>query len=109
MEPDVNVQILGIYDFQDGIVNGQFTDAKGVARLIINGSVYNTYSVHIDRRIVSSSGAIVSFEGLLKEYGGENIQVEYIERPPKLPNLYEYMEYKKERESKGKKGKRSKK
>ena len=88
MEPDVNVQILGIYDFQDGIVNGQFTDAKGVARLIINGSVYNTYSVHIDRRIVSSSGAIVSFEGLLKEYGGENIQVEYIERPPKLPNLY---------------------
>ena len=105
MEPEEKAQKIGIYEFQDGIIKGIYTDAKGKARLVINGSVYNTYSVHIDRKIVSSSGSIISFTGLLKEYGAENIFVEYVERPTKLPNLYEYIEYRKEKADRDKKRK----
>ena len=102
MEPEVKSQILGIYEFQQGIKDGIYTDAKGKAKLIIIGSVYNTYTVHINRKVVSSAGAVVSFAGLLKEYGPDNIFVEYTESPPILPNLSEYIAYRLEKTNRGK-------
>ncbi len=93
-----NGQLLGIMEFQNGIKKGLYTDTKGSATLIINGSEYNTYSIHIDRRIVSSAGSLISFQGLLKEYGAENIKILYKERQVLLPSLEDYAEYKRQRD-----------
>ena len=90
---DDKILILGIHEFQNGILNGQYSDAKGKAEIIINGATYNTYSVHIDRRIVSSAGSVVSFSALLKEHGAENIKIRYTKKRIEFPDLDEYISY----------------
>jgi hypothetical protein len=96
-------KIVGIYEFQKGIQEGIYSDAKGKAELIINGAIAKTYLVHINRKIISSAGSIVSFMGLLKEYGEENLKVAYYEKPPKLPDLKSYMEFRREQDEKRRK------
>ncbi len=85
---------LNIYDFQAGVLNGKYSDAKGYAQLMINGRISNMYIVHIDRRIVSNSNSIVSFSGLLKEHGPEKISILYVKKDLQLPDLDEYLAYK---------------
>ena len=89
-------ELIGIYEFQEGIKQGLYTDRKGKAEIIINGAAHNTYTVHIDRKIVSSAGSLVSFTGLLKEYGADNIKIKYIEKAIKLPDLQDYIAFKQE-------------
>lgn len=79
-KPKLNSKVSKIMDirtFEDGIKNGQYTDEKGTAYLILNGTLYNTYNVYIDRRRVTKSGSVVSFESLIKSYGEDNIKIRY--------------------------------
>lgn len=94
MSQELIGRIIGIKEFQKGIEDGLYSDEKGRARILINGDVANTYAVHINRRIISSAGSIVTFRALLKEHGSENLMIEYEERPPRLPNLEEYIRIK---------------
>lgn len=92
-----NLQIYSIQEFDEGVRNGTFIDAKGKAYIIIGDTMNTSYSVHIDRRIISSAGQIVSFDGLLKAHGEKDIHVAYeiVERT--LPTLADFIAYKQER------------
>lgn len=70
-------KIMDIFTFQDGINKGIYSDEKGTAYLILNGTLYTTYNVYIDRQRVTKSGSIVSFDSLLKSYPPEDIQFRY--------------------------------
>ena len=70
-------KIMGILTFEEGIKRGLYSDDKGIAYVILNGTLYNTYNVYIDRRCITKAGSIVTFDSLLKTYGPENIQIRY--------------------------------
>ena len=69
--------VLDIRSFEDGIKRGIYSDAKGNAYLIINGTLYSSYNVYIDRRCITKSGCILSFDGLMKQYTDDQIQIRY--------------------------------
>ena len=92
----INGIVLGIYEFQEGVKKGTYSDSKGRAQIIINGAVYTTYAVHIDRHLVSSAGSLISFKALLKEHGEENIQIKYIPKERRVPKRREYIAYRDE-------------
>ncbi len=94
--PEIDsLQLYSVYEFNDGINAGMFSDSDGKAYIIINGTIQHMYTVHIDRKVVSSHGSIVSFRGLLKKHPEEGaIQVGYMKRDKKFPSLEEYTEYK---------------
>ena len=91
-----NSTIYGIYEFEDRIRSGDISDRKGKAELIIDGATYSTYTVHIDRRIVSSSGKVVSFYSLLKEYGPEAIKIRYTKRELSIEKVLAIQEIRRE-------------
>lgn len=99
---DLNLtgKLINIYDFQKGILDGTYSDAKGRAKIIINGQLSTTYLVHIDRHVVTNSSSVVSFTGLLKEYGAENIFVQYEEKEIKFPELDDFIEYRNQMKNK---------
>ncbi len=76
-----NKSLFSIYEFQDLVVRGFLTDDVGVASLVINGELREEFNVFIDRRIITKTGAIISFAGLLKMYGADNI---FIKCEPRL-------------------------
>ena len=83
-------KIMDIKTFEEGILKGLYSDAKGNAYLILNGTLYNSYNIYIDRRCITKSGSIVSFESLLKTYAPEEIQIRYDLKEQKLPSLELY-------------------
>ncbi|MCR5195501.1 MAG: hypothetical protein K6D38_04230 [Pseudobutyrivibrio sp.] len=68
---------MDIYTFEDGIRKGLYSDSKGTAHLILNGTLYASYNIYIDRLCVTKSGSVVSFEGLLKYYENDEIKIQY--------------------------------
>ena len=74
------LEIYSIEDFQKGVESGIFNDKEGRAYLIIKGTIYYVYTVHIDRYIVSTNGTIISFGALIKSHGINNIQIGYERR-----------------------------
>ena len=97
---DTNSTIFGIYEFENQIHSGTVSDRKGKAELIIDGSTYNTYTVHIDRKIVSSSGKVVSFYALLKEYGEKSIKIRYTPKELSIEKILAIQEIRKETKKK---------
>ena len=97
---DTNSIIFGIYEFENQIYSGAVSDYKGKAELIIDGSTYNTYTVHIDRKIVSSSGKVVSFYALLKEYGEKSIKIRYTPKELSIEKILAIQEIRKEKKKK---------
>ena len=53
-----------------------------------------TYNVYIDRRRITKAGSVVSFEGLLKNYSPEEIQIRYDMKEQKMPSLSIYRDNK---------------
>ena len=70
-------KIMSITTFEEGIKSGLYSDDKGIAYVILNGTLYSTYNVYIDRRCITKAGSVVSFESLIKSYGPDNIQIRY--------------------------------
>ena len=68
---------MDMLTFEEGIKNGLYSDEKGIAYVILNGTLYNTYNVYIDRRCITKAGSVVSFDSLIKSYGADNIQIRY--------------------------------
>lgn len=70
-------KIMDIDTFEDGVRKGLYSDSKGTAYLILNGTLYNTYNVYIDTRRITKAGSVVSFESILKTYGKEQIAIRF--------------------------------
>ena len=84
-------KIMDIKTFEEGVRKGLYSDSKGTAYLILNGTLYSTYNVYIDRRRITKAGSIVSFEGLLKSYAPEEIEIRYdLKEERRLPSRRAY-------------------
>ncbi len=60
------VTIMDIFTFQTKVLNGEISDDKGIAELIIKGTVSN-YHIYIDRRCVTKSdGTLITYAGMLE-------------------------------------------
>ncbi len=86
--------IMSIEDFEEGVRKGIYNDDKGTAYIIINGALNTTYNVYIDRRRITKAGSVVSFDGLLKNYSPEEIQIRYDMKEQKMPSLSIYRDNK---------------
>lgn len=87
-------KIMDIYTFEQGVRNGTYSDSKGIAYLILNGTLYTTYNVYIDRQRITKAGSVVTFQSLLKTYGPEEIQIRYDLKEQKLPSRRAYKDSK---------------
>lgn len=94
LNPKVS-KIMDIQTFEEGVRKGLYSDAKGTAYLILNGTLFNTYNVYIDRRRITKAGSIISFESLLKSYSLEEIQIRYDIKEQRMPSLDYYRDSKK--------------
>ncbi len=94
LNPKVS-KIMDIQTFEEGVRKGLYSDAKGTAYLILNGTMFNTYNVYIDRRRITKAGSIISFESLLKSYSPEEIQIRYDIKEQRMPSLDYYRDSKK--------------
>ncbi len=83
-------KIMDIETFEQGVREGLYTDEKGTAYLILNGTLYSSYNVYINRRRITKAGSVVSFESLLKSYKPEDIQIRFDAKEQKLPSLRAY-------------------
>ncbi|SDH81445.1 hypothetical protein SAMN05421493_104102 [Pseudobutyrivibrio sp. 49] len=83
-------KIMDIYTFEKGVKNGTYSDSKGIAYLILNGTLYTTYNVYIDRQRITKAGSVVTFQSLLKTYGSDEIQIRYDLKEQRLPSLRAY-------------------
>ncbi len=93
--PKINPNYSTIMDYDsfiDGIEKGIYSDEKGTAYLILNGTLYTTYNVYIDRERITKAGSVVSFDSLLKSYDKEDIQIRYDLKKLKRRSLYSIME-----------------
>ena len=86
-----------IQTFEEGVRKGLYSDDKGTAYLILNGTLFSSYNIYIDRRRITKAGAVVSFEGFLKNYTPDQIQICYETKEPRLPSLSAYREGKKKK------------
>lgn len=94
---DNTYTILDIYTFQSKVLSGEITDDKGIAELIINGSV-STYHIHIDRRCVTKSdGTLITYTGIMKMYKPEELKIKYTKRPKKMMSVAQLKQMRKER------------
>lgn len=89
LNPGVS-KIMDIYTFEQGVRNGTYSDSKGIAYLILNGTLYTTYNVYIDRQRITKAGSVVTFQSLLKTYGPDEIQIRYDLKEQRLPSLRAY-------------------
>ena len=94
---------MDIYTFQSRVASGEINDDKGIAELIINGSVSN-YHIHINRRCVTKSdGTLITFIGIMKMYKPEELMVKFTKKPKKFMTVAQYKEMMRERKNKMKK------
>lgn len=93
------MEIISIDAFQQGIMRGIYSDKAGTARLVINGRTSYTYFVHIDRRVVTATGKVISLRSLLKEYG-DDIMIEFEDKNGFLPSASTYRAQRRVREAK---------
>ncbi len=94
--------IMDIYTFQAKVKSGEISDDKGIAELIINGSVSN-YHIHINRRCVTKSdGSLITYTGIMKMYKPEELKIKYTKRPKKMMSLAQYKQMIKERKKRQK-------
>lgn len=94
---DSTYTIMDIYTFQSKVLSGEITDDKGIAELIINGSV-STYHIHIDRRCVTKSdGTLITYTGIMKMYKPEELKIKYTKRPKKMMSVAQLKQMRKER------------
>ncbi|WP_458458874.1 hypothetical protein [Pseudobutyrivibrio sp.] len=94
---DSTYTIMDIYTFQSKVLSGEITDDKGIAELIINGSV-STYHIHIDRRCVTKSdGTLITYTGIMKMYKPEELKIKYTKRPKKMMSIAQLKQMRKER------------
>lgn len=89
--------VMDIQTFEEGVRKGIYSDDKGTAYLILNGTLFSSYNIYIDRRRITKAGAVVSFEGFLKNYTPDQIQICYETKEPRLPSLSAYREGKKKK------------
>ena len=82
---------MDIDTFEEGIRKGLYSDAKGTAYLILNGTLYSSYNIYIDRLCVTKSGSVVSFDGLLKYYEHDEIKIRYDFKEERLPSRKIYI------------------
>ena len=94
-----------IREFDKGVTDGSFSDEDGRAYLVINGRVQNSVTIHINRRVVSSSSQIISFVGLLHHYGEDNLRVKYVKKDIILMSIDEYIAMRNAADGKKKKSK----
>ena len=87
-------KVMDIQTFEDGVRKGLYSDDKGTAYLILNGTLFSSYNIYIDRRRITKAGAVVSFDGFLKNYTPDQIQICYEPKEPRLPSLNAYRESK---------------
>ena len=85
LNPKVS-KIMDIYTFEEGVRSGKYTDAKGTAYLILNGTLFTTYNVYIDRQRITKAGSVVTFQSLLKTYNPDDIQIRYDLKKPRFPS-----------------------
>lgn len=94
---DNTYTIMDIYTFQSKVLSGEINDDKGIAELIINGSV-STYHIHIDRRCVTKSdGTLITYAGIMKMYKPEELKIKYTKRPKKMMSVAQLKQMRKER------------
>lgn len=67
-----------IEEFEDLVKNGVANDDVGIAYLVINNEVKSEYNIFIERQCILRSGSLISFRGLLKMYGRDNIRIKYV-------------------------------
>ena len=82
--------LMDIKTFEEGVRKGMYTDDKGTAYIVINGALNTTYNVYIDRQRITKAGSVVSFEGLLKNYSPEEIQIRYDVKEQRMPSVNAY-------------------
>lgn len=82
--------LMDIKTFEEGVRKGMYTDDKGTAYIVINGALNTTYNVYIDRQRITKAGSVVSFDGLLKNYSPEEIQIRYDVKEQRMPSVNAY-------------------
>lgn len=74
----VNRNTFSIEEFDELVKAGSVSDDAGIAVIVVDGEEKPEYNVSINRQCVVKSGSIVSFWGLLKMHGEENIQIKFL-------------------------------
>ena len=72
--------LFSIYEFQDLVASGEITDEIGVAHLVIDDELRPEYNIFIDHRVITKTGTVISFLGLLKMYGAEHLAIKCFPR-----------------------------
>ncbi len=67
--------IFTIFEFEDLVKSGTLCDDIGIAHLVINDEERPEYNIFIDRQVITKTGTVISFLGLLKEYGAEHLMI----------------------------------
>ena len=94
------VTIMDIFTFQTKVLNGDISDDKGIAELIIKGTVSN-YHIYIDRRCVTKSdGTLITYAGIMKMYKPEELMIKFTKRPKQMMTIAQYKERLQERRKK---------
>ena len=89
LSPQIS-QIMDIETFENGVRSRIYSDDNGTAYLILNGTLFTSYNVYIDRRRITKAGSIISFDSLLKNYSPEEIQIRFDFKEKRLPSLESY-------------------
>ena len=91
---DEDYLLLDIYSFEQGVKEGKFSDRDGVASLVLNGRLFTTYNVYIDRCRITRAGAIITFASLLREYEPDEILIKYEKKKHGMPRVLTYRKIK---------------
>jgi len=71
---------MSVQEFESYVSNGSLTDDNAVVQLVINGEIRPEYIICIDRQVISRSGQIITFAGIEKTYGIENVKIRCVPR-----------------------------
>ena len=68
-------QIYSTEEFQELVLSGGIKDDDGKAYLIIDDELAPGYNIYIDSQVVTRSGTLISFWGILKMYDRERLKI----------------------------------
>ncbi len=71
-----HTELYTIYDFEKLVIDGKITDKTATARLVIGGFANDSYHIYIDRRLIARSTGLITYEGLLKMYDANQLEIE---------------------------------